>query len=221
MASTSAKDAASQKKRPAKRDPDSSKRILIAATLDTIAEIGITDTTVSKIIARADLSRGMIHLHFGGKNQLLAAAAQAFGQQYFEELDRCVEAVGENPEAVIMAVVRADLGDALLNERSTRIWHAFRGAASTNDGIAAHSSTRDKRLRSILNKAFKRIASDYKDADQVTLARDATFGLLALLEGMWVDYLTNAHAFSRQVAVSIIRRFLSGLFPRHFGSDHT
>lgn len=204
-------------RKPSRRDPESSRRALIAATLDTIAEIGITDTTVSKIIQRAGLSRGMIHLHFGGKNQLLAAAAQCFGEEYYHELDRLVSQAGSDPEAIIMAVVRADLSEAVMNERSTRIWHAFRGAANTNSGIALYSGTRDKRLRATLHGAFRAIARDYGEEGDSVLARDATFGLLVLLEGMWVDYLSNADAFSRDVAASIIRRFLNGLFPDHFG----
>ena len=215
MSAQAETDAKSSRK-AAKRDPDSSRRVLIAATLDTIAEIGITDTTVSKIIARANLSRGMIHLHFGGKNQLLAAAAKSFAEEYFAEMDRQLQQAGDDPETIIMAVVQADLSDALMNERSTRIWHAFRGAANTNDSIARYSSTRDKRLRTTIHTAFRRIASEYAEADNSILARDATFGLLVLLEGMWVDYLSNANEFSREVATSIIRRFINGLFPHHF-----
>ena len=60
-----------------------------------------------------------------------------------------------------MAVVQADLSEAVMNVRSTRIWHAFRGAANSNTGIALYSSTRDKRLRATLHGAFKTIARDY------------------------------------------------------------
>ncbi len=203
-------------RRSARRDPEHSKRALIAATLDTIAEIGISDTTVSRIITRAGLSRGMIHLHFGGKSQLLAAAAKSFGEIYYDVLETHIRNAGNDPESVIMTVVRTDLGATLLNERSARIWHAFRGSASTNDGIALYSSTRDKRLRSLIRSAFEEIVQNYGAQTDPDLARDATFGLLALLEGMWVDYLSNANSFSRDVAVSIIRRFLAGLFPAHF-----
>ena len=131
-------------------------------------------------------------------------------------LDQRIKDAGDDPEAIIMAVVRADLSEALMNERATRIWHAFRGAASSNEGIAAYSSTRDKRLRDTIHTAFKKIAASYDQGDNATLSRDATFGLLVLLEGMWVDYLSNANAFSRDVAISIVRRFIAGLFPDHF-----
>ena len=204
-------------KRASKRDPERAKRALILATLDTIAEIGITDTTVSKIIERAGLSRGMIHLHFGGKDMLLAAAARFFSEEYYQEVDRRIQEAARDPEAVIMAVVQADLSDVLMNKRSTRIWHAFRGIASSNPSIAIYSNTRDRRLRCLIRSAFEDLAKQYCGAEESSaLARDATFGLLMLLEGMWVDYLSNPDEFSRGVATSIIRRFMAGLFSHHF-----
>ena len=56
---------------------DQNRQRLIEATLDCIAEIGLVETSVSEIIARAGLSRGMIHLHFGGKDNLVIAAAKS------------------------------------------------------------------------------------------------------------------------------------------------
>lgn len=201
--------------RSTKRNPEHSKRVLITATLDTIADMGIADATVSKIIERAGLSRGMIHLHFGGKSQLLAAAAKDFSEVYYQELEAHVQAAGSDPVAVILSVIKADLNDKLMNERSTRIWHAFRGAAGTDPGIARFSNTRDKRLREILKSAFMEIAIDNDAQTATEQAKAATYGLLVMLEGMWVDYLANANSFSRGEATAIVSRFISGLFPNH------
>lgn len=112
-----------------KRDPEGNRSTLINATLESIFEDGIAETTVSKIIQRAGgLSRGMIHLHFGGKSQLLTAAAEAYSAEYYAEVDRHLAVAGDNPpEAIVMAIVSADLSDTLLNERSTRIMHASGG----------------------------------------------------------------------------------------------
>lgn len=177
--------------------------------------MGITDATVSRIIERAGLSRGMIHLHFAGKDNLLIAAAQYFNQQYYLEMDRQLAAAGTDPQEVVLAVVRADLSQQLLNERSTKIWHAFRGVASAHPGIAQYSSSQDEQLKSIILKAFRTIAQHYDAADS-DLAEDATFGTLALLEGMWVHFRSDMQGFSRDRAYALISRFLNGLFPQHF-----
>jgi len=203
-------------RRTARRDPEGSKAALIQATLDTIAEIGITETTVSRIINRAGLSRGMIHLHFGGKDKLLIAAVKATSEAYYKEVDRRVAMAGNNPANIVMAVIEADLSEELLNEKTVKIWHAFRGVASTNAEIAQYSSTRDKRLRRIIRSAFDEIARAEGQDNAPRLASDLTFGTLALLEGMWVDYMSNHDIFSRKTAISIICRFLAGPFPHHF-----
>ena len=46
--------------RPARRNPEASRRALIEATLDCIAEDGIAETSVSRIIERAGLLRPSI-----------------------------------------------------------------------------------------------------------------------------------------------------------------
>lgn len=199
-----------------KRNPTGNKATLVKATLESIYEDGIADTTVSKIIARAGLSRGMIHLHFGGKSQLLAAAAEAYSDDYYAGLDRYLQQAGNEPQDIVMAVITADLSETLLNERSAKILHALRGAAASDAAIARFSSTRDNGLRNTLRSAFEEIARTYEAESSSVLARDATFGLLALLEGMWVDYLANSNEFSRDVAKHIACRFLKGLFPNHF-----
>lgn len=199
---------------PAVRRPENNRKQLVQATLDTIATHGITETTVSRIIDRAGLSRGMIHLHFGGKDNLLTAAAEAFNAEYYDEMDRQIAGVTDEPVALLRAVIRADLSPALLNERSARIWHAFRGVSSIRPDIARFSDTRDLRLRKTIRSAMDALARREGNDGAGMLSRDATYGSLAMMEGMWTDYLTHMDEFSRTDAESIIFRFLSGLFPK-------
>lgn len=206
-------------RRVKKRNPEASRLILINAALDTIAEVGITETSVSSIIQRAQLSRGMIHLHFGGKDNLLTAAAEHFSAEYYAAMDRVTNlGPSANPEDVVVAVIRADLSEAILNPRSAKIWHAFRGVANSHTGIAKYSSTQDAKLVSKLNTAFRDIAA--QDGYEIAIADDATNGTLAMLEGLWVTYMANRDDFSRENSLSLILRFLEALFPRRFEANN-
>lgn len=198
------------------RDPKRNRRLLLDATLDSIADVGISETTVSSIIERAGLSRGMIHLHFGGKDALLESAAEMFSNEYYTEMDLRLARASDDPAQIILAVIRADLSPETLNERSVRIWHAFRGEARNNQGIASHSDTRDKRLRHLICNAFEAIAKQTDLTHDPMIAHEATLGTLALLEGMWVDYMTHPDHFKRENAILIICRFLNGIFPGAF-----
>ena len=197
------------------RDPERNKARLIEAVLDSIAEVGIAETTVSRIIERAGVSRGMIHLHFGGKDKLLAAAAAEFSARYYTEMDRQIAGTRNDPAARIAAVVRADLSERILNERSAAIWHAFRGVARTNAAIARYSDTRDARLRSMIYEAFSVLLVPETAADRA-MVDDVTLGAMALLEGMWTDFLTHPTSFSRDTSVRIVMRFLAAICPGKF-----
>lgn len=198
------------------RDPKQNRQLLIRATLDSIAEVGMAKTTVSAIIKRAGLSRGMIHLHFGGKDKLTAAAAEFFSDEYYIEMGRQLERNSGDPVDIILATIRADLSLVILNERSVAIWHGLRGAARHNPGISLYSDSRDKRLRNLLCDAFSELLGDEVQNESISVANEVTLGLLALLEGMWVDYMTHPNAFCRETAERIIVRFLDGIIPDRF-----
>lgn len=195
------------------RDPERSRRILIEATLKTLAEDGLSDTTVSRIIRRAGLSRGMIHLHFGGKDKLVTAAAETFAGRYYDEIERQLEGKQDTPAELILTVIKADLSKEVLNEESVAIWHALRGAARFSNGIAHFSDTRDRRLRTMIYNAFQHLHEESRGKAAHAYVNDATLGTLALLEGMWTDYMVHPGSFSRRIAIRIVTRFVSGQFP--------
>lgn len=189
---------------------------LIEATLATIAQEGFSGTSVSAIIERANLSRGMIHLHFGGKDNLIEEAAHHSSDAYFTGLENALSQSGISPQEQIAAVINNDLSDEVLNERSVRVWYAFRGESRNHEGIGRYSDTRDNRLRDLMFTAFENMIREMDFSDPKVVARDATHGTLALLEGMWTDYLLHPHSFNRASAKRIIFRFLGSLFPSNF-----
>lgn len=197
---------------------DRNRRALIEATLDCVAEIGYARTSVSTIIDKAGLSRGMIHLHFNGKDGLMDAAVQHASDLYYQNLYALLEKVRPSawPQERIEAVIRSDLSETILNQYNVRIWYGFRGEARDRESIRTFSDTRDSRLRGLLFEAFTTIAVASGVDDPAQTARDAAHGTLAFLEGMWADYLIHPDAFDREEACRIIFRFLSALFPKHF-----
>lgn len=191
---------------------------LIEATLGCVAELGIARTSVSEIIARADLSRGMVHLHFENKDKLLEAAAKRANEIYYGQLDVLLGQAGPSPQETIDAIIRSDLSEAVLNWRYVNIWYAFRGEARERALFRAYSDTRDERLRRLAFQAFLPMLSEMRVQDAPVVARDATHGLLAMLEGMWTDYLLHPEEFDREVACRIVFRYVSALLPKHFSA---
>lgn len=198
--------------------------VLIEAVLDSIAEKGISETSVSEIIQRAKLSRGMIHLHFGGKDNLVEAAARHASERYYNQLYELLSSTGQSGQDRIEMIVRGNLSEDILNRKTVSVWYALRGVARNRAAIAALSDTRDANLRNLVHSAFLRIAKENRDDQARQIARDATHGMLAMLEGMWTDFLLHPDIFDRAEAMRIVFRILSAMFPKHFdieGAKHS
>ena len=209
----------SEDRQPRRYSSEESRRLLIEATLESIVEVGFSSTSVSEIVTRANLSRGMVHLYFDNKDALLVAAARHSAEVYYDTLSEQLQTAGSSPQEVVQTVILSDLGDALLNERAIKIWFAFRGEAHANEAIAQFSDTRDDHLQDMIFDAFLEMATAQQLPESGKIARDATHGTLALLEGMWTDYLLHSDSFNRASAARIIFRFLSALFPQYFNLD--
>ncbi len=191
--------------------------MLLDATLDTISEFGIVGASITRIIDRAKLSRGMIHLHFDSKGHLLVEAARYMSDTYYAQMEVFVRSGEDSPQGRLAAMISADLSEEILNRRSVNIWYAFRGEARSQNAFAEHSDTRDDALRNMFIHAFRALCDDHPEPD--SYARDAAHGTIALLEGMWTDYLLHSESFNRNSAKRIIFRFLSALFPEKFSLD--
>ncbi len=189
---------------------------LIEAVLESVAEKGISETSVSEIIQRAGLSRGMIHLHFGSKDNLVNEAARHSSEQYYIGIYALLETTGQSGQEHIEMIIRGDLSEDILNKKNVSIWYAFRGEARNRAAIAEFSDTRDAKLRTMIYNAFARVANEAGIDQPEQIARDATHGTLAMLEGMWTDFLLHPDSFDRAEAARIIFRFLGAMFPKHF-----
>ncbi len=190
------------------------RKMLLDATIGTISDHGIAGASISKIIKKAGLSRGMVHLHFENKDHLVAAAAQDWGRTYYAVLDAYQSRAGDGAQEQLEALINADLNEENLNRKTINVWFAFRGEARAHNSFAEYSDTRDGTLREKYMKIFRVLAED--DDDQYRLARDATHGTIALLEGMWADYFLHSETFNRESAKRIVFRFVSALFPGKF-----
>ena len=166
---------------------------------------GLRGANVTRIVARAGVARGMVNLHFGSKDRLLLEAIEQQSALYLAHIAAAVERAGSEPADQLRSLIETDLGEGLLNERSTAIWFAYRGEAAADPRLLPFVESRDPQLHAriagILRAASRRVrAGDERAAD---LAR----GLMLLLEGAWTDYHLHARQFDREAVRRICTDF--------------
>ncbi len=191
--------------------------MLVRATADIISESGIAGTSITKVVERAGLSRGMVHLHFENKAALLLEVARHMSDEYYARQKVFISDAGPTSQEKLAALITADLSEEILNQYTVNIWYAFRGEARSDNGFMAYSDTRDEALYETYYDAYIKLAAGSENPQ--VLARDATRGTIALTEGMWVDFFLHPLKFNRGTAKRIIFRFMAGLFQTAFNQD--
>ena len=179
---------------------------LIEGTLRSIAKHGIEGITVTNIVAEAGLTRAMIMKTFGNKEALLQAAAERFGEQYFESIAALTQNAGSDPKDALRALVRADLSEEVLNPDTIAVLTVLRSLAQSDAKIRAFSTTRDRSLRDTYTAAITG-ALTRPDPDG-TLARDLATATIAMLEGFWADYFLYVDRFDRTKAETLVMMLL-------------
>jgi TetR/AcrR family transcriptional repressor of bet genes len=187
-----------------------SRKALIDATLDIISEVGIAGTSVSLIVEKSKLSRGMVHMHFDNKQHLLLEAARDMANDYYENLYRFIADAPDTPEQRLVAIIEADFDECILNARTAAIWFAFRGEARSQNAFAQYSDTRDSRLKGLYISICAELLGQNSRSREV---QDLAHGAIALSEGMWTDYFLHSDAFNREAAKRVIYRFMSAFLP--------
>lgn len=186
--------------------PRSAAERLIEGTLRSIAQHGIDGTTVTQIVAEAGLTRAMITKTFGNKENLLRAAAERYGQDYFEKIERLSRSLSSDPKDLVRAMIRADLCEEVLNAETIAVLFVLRSIAHSDPKIREFSSTRDRRLRNLYTEAIARTLR--RPLREDTLASDLATATIAMLEGFWADYFLFVDSFDRDKAEALVLMLL-------------
>ncbi len=172
---------------------------LVQAGLRVLARGGITAFTIDNICKASGASRGLVGHHFGNKDGLLAACYAAAYAPLMQAW-----AAGETPPAL------PDLLDELLSDRQLRpeglnIWLALWGEIAVNPTLrAAHLRHYRIYHDTIARAAAQHFGRAAPDAGDRTLAT----ALIALLDGIWLEFCIAPEEMSRDKARAAVNALL-------------
>lgn len=179
--------------------PEARAAELVEAGLKVLAKGGITAFTIDNICKASGASRGLIGHHFGGKDGLLAAC---YGAAYAPLLQAL--SAGHAPLPL------PDLIDELLSDRHLRpeglnIWLALWGEIAVNPTLRAehlrHYRLYHSTLSAAISRQWGRAAPGERDEALAT-------ALIALLDGLWVEFCIAPGEMSRDKARAAVDALL-------------
>ena len=189
---------------------------LIEATITSIAELGFTDTTLSTVTKRAELSHGTINFHFKSKELLLLETLKYLAEEHRDQWLGALDKAGPAPERQLAAMIDVDFDPIIWNERRLSVWFAFWGETKCRPAYLEICGQMDADRQ----KEFERLchsiaeAGGYSDVDASLVA----MCLQSLIDGIWLNKLCQPEVYQRDTARRMCNSFLASWFPNHFSS---
>jgi len=187
---------------------------LIKATIRTIAKRGLSDTTTGTVARDANLSQGIINLHFQSKDGLLVETLRYVADDYRNAWVKALEKTGPDSAEKLTTLVTADFDKAVCDRNKIAVWFAFWGESKSRPTYRKICAERDMEYSNMLIELCTDIVSrgPYPDVDPETVA----IGLSAMSEGLWLDLLISPDTMNPEKAKNICMAYLASVFPKHF-----
>jgi TetR/AcrR family transcriptional repressor of bet genes len=187
---------------------------LIDATIASIADFGLSGTTMARVTDIAGTSIGLANFHFENKERLFEAVLQHLADVETALWKAHVAAAPDTPADRLVALIDARFDPRVCNPRTLAVWFAFWGDAGARSIYRrVVETTDDARLSTVvalINALAPDPAAPLRDPLQTAL------GLEAFYDGLWLNLLLYPEDFRlpdcRQRAIE----HLVALFPTHF-----
>lgn len=152
---------------------------LIDATLESVAQYGLHNTTIVTISRLAGLSSGIISHYFGGKQGLVDATVKHLLSQLKVALLEHTHGKQLLPEQRLMAIIDANFSQTQRSVAATKTWLSFWAQSMHEPGLARLQHINNKRLYSNLLHSYRRILND---AAAIIAAKQTA----AMIDGCWL-----------------------------------
>ncbi len=194
--------------------PEERREQLIQATIRSVADRGLADTTVATVAQEAGLSQGIVNLHFKSKEGLLTETLRYLADEYRNACREAAAVAEESPAAGLRAMVDLDFRRNICARDKLAVWFAFWGERKFRPTYRRICAERDKSYDDMVRVMCARLCEqgDYPDVEPALVAD----GLSALTDGLWLDLLVRPESMSRELARRVALAYLADVFPQHF-----
>jgi TetR/AcrR family transcriptional regulator, transcriptional repressor of bet genes len=190
---------------------DERRRALIRATIRSIADNGLSGTTIARVTEIAGTSVGLANFHFENKERLFEAALQHLADEeraIWEKLDRDAALT---PAERLVGLMDARFDARVCNRDTLSVWFAFWGDAGARDIYRrVVGKLDDDRLNAtvaIIQSLGAGAEGQRRDPMQTAL------GLEAFYDGLWLNHLLYPADFKRPGCRQRALEHLQALFP--------
>jgi AcrR family transcriptional regulator len=173
--------------------PEVRRKLLIEATMRSIARFGYAGTTIETICSEAGVSRGLINHHFGSKEELIRQSYKALRDEWVAATHGSVVDEFAEPEERLRALIRVSFGPTMFKQEYLGIWAGFWSAIGKSPALRRMNRELFDKDREAYEAIFAQIAR--KRGKRIDTRR-AALTVIALIDGFWLEWCLDPKSFT-------------------------
>lgn len=178
---------------------------LVEGAIRSVASHGLAGTTVQTISVAAGASRGLLAHYYGSKGALMLAAYRHLCDTIAQSMGDAARASGPAAAARLDAMVVAVFSPPIFEPVKLAAFLSFWHAARTDSAMAAINHELYRDYRAVVARLFERAAAE---RNATVDGRTAALGLIALIDGFWVELTIDPSAYSVDQARGVCRAYV-------------
>lgn len=186
---------------------------LMDAAVASIAEHGLSSTTLATVARASGLSQGTLVFYFKTKETLLAEAFQHRMEEYQQATRDAINEAGDDPVDRIIGATFAALDPEILSFNNLALWNEFWPEAARSQGL----KTVFERIEAERQAMMCAIFEDARELlrDSAWTPEIAARAVETMIEGIWGRLYYSAAHISFEDAIQIMSLLLRMIFPTH------
>ncbi len=185
------------------------RRSLLEASVRIVAQQGIEGATIAKICAEAGASRGMSAHYFSSKEDLLAACLSKMFSDALDTKRQIGAEVACDPLTLIHRCAAASFQPPGFDTNVLAAWQAFTSASRYTERYRDIIQENSRQMMAFYLQLFNHANAE----NNLRLSeKQATLGLLALLDGLWSNIALNKNELSTDDAIQACNSYILGCF---------
>lgn len=188
------------------------RRKLLDATIDIIADGGIAEVTMAKVAERTGLSRGICNFHFHTKEQLML---EAFRMLYKEHELAWRDAVADadiSPALRLAKLIETLLTPPIADHKKLAVWLAFWGVTPHRRTYLEICSEGDRQYEEAIEGLLRQLAAGKEQLNGMSLQAIAV-ALTGMIDGAHLQYLIAPDRLTAEDAIRACLAYLASFFP--------
>jgi AcrR family transcriptional regulator len=194
-----------KRKRSTRETPEIRRKSLIQATMRSIAKYGYSGTTIEKICEEAQISRGLVNHHFKSKEELINQSYKELCAEWEFQTHGMLLETYKEPEDKLYAMIRMSFSPMLFKQEYLGIWVGFWSVIGKSPSLKKLNRTMYGQDRATYQTIFEQIGK--KRGIEID-ARSAAVSLIALTDGLWLEWCLDSKGFTPQEAETACLNFV-------------